>query len=165
MLGGVNEFISKSVEEAVGIPEPEANAATLRAMAEVIGLMKRQHSWIDEAPVSAEAELMKEEMWPVLRRVLDLGEGDPAVGTERAFESGVLDVPFAASRNCRGRVMIARDDAGAVRYLDPGDIPVPQSVLDRHRELLAVREKNLGHRLGARDIAGDIASISRGVLV
>jgi glutamate mutase epsilon subunit len=61
--------------------------------------------------------------------------------------------------------MIARDDAGAVRYLDPGDSPVPQSVLDRHRELLAVREKNLGHRLGARDIAGDIASISRGVLV
>jgi methylaspartate mutase epsilon subunit len=165
MLGGVNEFIAKSVEEAIGIPTQEANAATLRAMAEVIGLMKAQRSWVDEAAVGAEAELMELEMWAILRRVMDLGEGDPSVGTERAFASGVLDVPFAASRNCKGLVMVARDDEGAVRYLDPGEIPVPKDVLDRHRELLAVRERGLGRRLGAQDIAGDIASISRGVLV
>jgi methylaspartate mutase epsilon subunit len=165
MLGGVNEFIAKSVEEAIGIPEPEANAATLRAMAEVIGLMKAQRPWIDEPAVRDEEQVMELEMWAIFGRVMELGGGDPAVGTERAFAAGVLDVPFAASRNCKGLVMVARDDEGAVRYLDAGNIPVPQQVLDHHRDRLAVREKRLGHPLGAADIAGDIASISRGVLV
>lgn len=165
MLGGVNEFITKSVEEGVGIPEPEANAATMRAMAEVIGLMKAQRNWIDERAVEVEVALMEQEMAAIFDRVLELGEGDPAVGTARAFESGILDVPFAASRRCKGMVMVARDVEGAVRYLDAGNIPVPGDVLDYHRGRLANREQALGRSLSYQDIAEDISSISRGVLV
>jgi methylaspartate mutase epsilon subunit len=104
-------------------------------------------------------------MKSIFDAIVSVGDGDPAVGTVRAFASGLLDVPFAASRNCQGAVMVARDHQGAVRYVDAGNIPVPQVVLDFHRERLAIRERELGHPLGYEEIVSDISSISRGVLV
>ena len=37
-------------------------------------------------------------------------------------ERGLLDIPFAPSTHCSGKVMTARDNTGAVRYLDPGNL-------------------------------------------
>jgi methylaspartate mutase epsilon subunit len=165
MLAGCNEFIANSVQEGVGIPLKEANADTLRAIRQVIGLMRGQGARLDPPGVEHEIGLMKQEMDAILEAVLDAGDGDPALGTVRAFESGLLDIPFAATRQCRGEVMVARDAEGAVRYLDPGRIPVPQAVLAHHRECLARREKLRGGKIDYNAIVDDIFSISRGYLV
>jgi methylaspartate mutase epsilon subunit len=97
--------------------------------------------------------------------VLDAGHGDPAVGTIRGFEAGLLDIPFAASRQCKGAVMVARDAEGAVRYLDPGSVPVPTSVLKFHRACLDRREAARQKPIDYNAIVDDIFSISRGYLV
>jgi len=165
MLAGVNEFISNSVQEGVGIPVKEANADTLKAIRQIIGLMRSQHASLNTEAVMVEVESMKAEMNAILDRVLDLGDGDPALATVRAFEGGIIDIPFAASRMCRGEVMVARDSEGAVRYLDPGRVPVPAEVLKYHKACLDRRVAARRKAIDYQAIVDDIFSISRGYLV
>ena len=165
MLGGVNEFISNSVQEGVGIPLKEGNADTLRAIRQIIGMMRGQGAALETAEVSREVEMMKLEMNAILEAVLDLGDGDPVLATVRAFGNGMLDIPFAASRQCKGAVMVARDMQGAVRYLDAGNVPVPKKVLDYHSECLQARAAKREKGIDYQAIVDDIFSISRGYLV
>lgn len=165
MMAGVNEFIANSVQEGVGIPVKEANADTLRAMRQVVGLMKGQGAKLDPEGVAEEVELNKLEMNAILEAVLDAGQGDAARAAVAGFSSGMLDIPFAASRMCRGEVMVARDAEGAVRYLDPGKLPLPERVLKHHRACLARREAARGGKIDYNAIVDDIFSISRGYLV
>ena len=76
-----------------------------------------------------------------------------------------IDIPFAASRNCRNEVMVARDGEGAVRYLNHGSIPVPAEVLAYHKECLDKRERARGRKMDYQTIIDDIFSISRGALI
>jgi methylaspartate mutase epsilon subunit len=165
MLAGANEFIANSVGEGVGIPVKETNADTLKAIRQVVGLMRGQRVALDSSAVENEIRLMTLEMTAILDRVLDVGDGDPALATVRAFETGLMDIPFAASRHCRGAVMVARDAEGAVRYLDPGQVPVPAEVLDYHRACLDRRVAARQRAIDYQTIVDDIFSISLGRLV
>jgi len=165
MLAGADEFIANSVQEGVGIPVKESNADTLKAIRQVVGMMRGQGAALQSEPVEREVRLMTLEMNAILDAVLDLGGGDPARATELGFRHGLIDIPFAASRQCRNEVMVARDAEGAVRYLDPGRIPVPKEVLAHHRACLGRRESARGRNIDYQAIVDDIFSISRGVLV
>ena len=165
VLAGADEFITNSVQEGVGIPLKEANADTLKAIRQVVGMMHGQHAALAGEDVAIECAHMKAEMRAILDAVLDLGDGDPALATVRGFQTGLLDIPFAASRQCRGAVMVARDGAGAVRYLDPGRVPVPPEVLAHHRACLDRRATARGRPIDYQTIVDDIFSISRGALV
>ena len=165
MLAGANEFIANSVQEGVGIPVKESNADTLKAIRQVIGMMKGQSAALQPEPVENEIRLMKLEMNAILDAVLDLGGGDPARATELGFRHGLIDIPFAASRQLKNEVMVARDAEGAVRYLDAGRIPVPGEVLRHHRACLERRETARGRKIDYQTIVDDIFSISRGCLV
>ena len=79
-------------------------------------------------------------------RVIELGEGDVAMGAIRGVESGVLDQPFSTTQHVAGRVMGVRDNEGAVRYLDHGNIPFPREIVEFHRERIAEREKVQGRK-------------------
>lgn len=79
--------------------------------------------------------------------------------------AGLLDIPFAASKQCKGAVMVARDAEGAVRYLDAGQVPIPASVLKFHRACIDQREAVRKKPIDYNAIVGDIFSISRGYLV
>jgi hypothetical protein len=108
VLAGADEFIANSVQEGVGIPLKEANADTLKAIHQVVGTMRGQRATLAGEEVETELAHMKTEMRAILDAALDLGEGDPALATIRGFQAGLLDIPFAASRHCRGEVMVAR---------------------------------------------------------
>ena len=101
----------------------------------------------------------------ILDKVLELGEGDIAVGTVRAFEAGTLDVPFAPSRFNAGRLMPARDNTGAVRFLDYGGLPFPKAIIDFHRERIAGRGRAEQREPGFQMVIDDIYAISKGRLV
>ncbi len=55
--------------------------------------------------VELEIELIKSEVRAVLNKVFELGNGDIARGTVLAFESGVLDVPFAPAACNAGKIL------------------------------------------------------------
>lgn len=142
-IAGAVSVTTKSAHEAFGIPTPQANAEGLRMTRTAIYMAR--HIRLDGlAAFEQEKELIRREVRPIVDKVLEMGEGDVALGTVRAFEAGVLDIPWSPNRGVKSRVLPARDVDGCLRILDPGLMPFPREVLEIHEERLrqrAEREK------------------------
>ena len=88
--------------------------------------------------------MIEREVRAIVDKVLEMGDGDAAIGTVRAFEAGVMDIPWSPNRHCKSRVLPARDVDGYLRILDPGLMPFPSEIMAVHEEGLrrrAEREK------------------------
>jgi methylaspartate mutase epsilon subunit len=145
---------TKSTHEAIGIPTPEANAEGLRMTRAAIYLAR--HIRLDGHPeFEREVDLIMREVRPVIDKVLEMGDGDVALGAVRGFEAGVLDIPWSPNRQCRSAVLPARDVDGCIRILDPGAMPIPKDVLDFHEERLRKRAER-----DALDYGADLAVVS-----
>ena len=137
-IAGAVSVTSKSTHEAFGIPTPQANAEGLRTTRMAIYLARNIR--LDGLPeFEREKDLIRREVRPIVDRVLELGEGDAAIGTVRAFEAGVLDIPWSPNRGVKSRVLPARDADGCLRIVDPGLMPFPKEVLEFHEERLRRR--------------------------
>jgi len=137
-LSGATSVTTKSVHEAFGIPTPAANAEGLRITRMAIYLARNIK--LDTMPeFQREVDLIKREVSPIIDKVLEMGDGDVAIGTVRAFDAGVLDIPWSPNRWVKSRVMPARDVDGYLRILDPGLMPFPKDVLEFHEEKLRLR--------------------------
>jgi methylaspartate mutase epsilon subunit len=142
-VGGATSVTTKSTHEAIGIPTPQANAEGLR-MTRMAIYMARHIRLDGLAEFEREKDLIRREVRAVVDRVLEMGDGDAAVGPLRGFESGVLDIPWSPNRYVKSRVMPARDVDGALRILDPGAMPFPPDVLAVHEERLRKRAEREG---------------------
>ena len=146
--------VVKSSEEAVKVPGAKSNAMAVTAAMQIRELATRTpFPWEGEIPV--EAEMFKKEVMCIVDRIIERGEGDKAVGLLRACETGELDHPYLPSRYMQGRVRPARDNRGAMRILDPGNLPFTKEILEYNREKLAGRVdqgKPFDYRDGLEDI-------------
>ncbi len=142
-IGGATGVTTKTIHEPFGIPTPQINAEGLR-MTRMAIYLARQIRLDDHPEFTAEVDLIKREARPILDKTLELGDGDIAVGTVRACEAGVVDIPWSPSRHVRGRVMPARDADGYLRIFDPGDMPFDKEVLELHAEGLRRRAEREG---------------------
>ncbi len=154
-IGGAVSVTTKSTHEALGIPTPQANAEGLRMTRMAIYLARNLR--LDGLPeYECEKALIRREVRAIVDRVLELGEGDAAVGTVRAFEAGVLDVPWSPNRQVASRVLPARDADGYLRILDPGAVPLEPDVIEEHRARLARRaakeQGTLGYDLAVASV-------------
>lgn len=142
-ISGAASVTTKSTHEAFGIPTPEINAEGLRMTRMAIYLARDIR--LDGLPqFEREKELIRQEVRAIVDKVLEMGDGDVAIGTVRAFTAGVLDVPWSPNRHCKSRIMPARDADGYLRILDHGLMPFPQDTMAFHQERLrkrAEREK------------------------
>lgn len=146
-VGGAVSVTTKSTHEAFGIPTPEANVAGLKSTRMAIYLARRIR--LDGLPeYEREREMIGREVRPVIDKVLEMGDGDAAVGTVRAFEAGVADIPWSPNRFVKSRVMPARDLDGYLRILSPGDMPFDRDVRDYHEERLRKRAEREGVSYG-----------------
>ncbi|MDR0879447.1 MAG: methylaspartate mutase subunit E [Clostridioides sp.] len=163
-LAGATKVIVKTPHEAMGIPTKEANAAGLRATKQVVSMLKDQ-SLLSLSDVNEECRIIEAEMEAILRGTLELGKGDIAVGSVRAFEAGVLDIPFAPSRYTLGKVMPVRDNQGAVRMLNHGNLPFSKEIIDFHNAKLDERAKTEKRDVNFQMVVDDIYAIGKGYLV
>ncbi|HZM36942.1 MAG TPA: methylaspartate mutase subunit E [Burkholderiales bacterium] len=137
-VAGAASVTTKSTHEAFGIPTPKANAEGLR-MTRMAIYMARHIRLDGLAAFEEEKDLIRREVRAIVDKVLEMGDGDAAVGTVRAFEAGVLDIPWSPNRHVRSRVLPARDADGCFRILDAGAMPFPRDVLEVHEERLRRR--------------------------
>ncbi|ADL12025.1 methylaspartate mutase subunit E [Acetohalobium arabaticum] len=163
-LGKATKVITKTPHEAMGVPTKEANAEGLRSTKQVINMLRDQ-SLLSNDKLEEEKEMIKQETKQILDRVFELGNGDVAQGTVRAFEAGVLDVPFAPSKYNAGNLLPARDDDGAVRFLNHGNLPFSDEVVEFHQEKLEARGKSEGREPNFQMVIDDIYAIGKGRLV
>ncbi len=162
-LAKTTKVIVKSPHEAIGVPTKEANALGLRATKQMISMLADQ-SLAEEESLKTEIEAVCAETRCILDKTLELGDGDIAVGAVRAFEAGVIDVPFAPSRFNAGKILPARDVDGAVRFLDAGRLPFTQDILEFHRMKIAERGRQEHRAVSFQMVIDDIYAVSKGFL-
>lgn len=163
-LSGATKVIVKTPHEAMGVPTKEANAEGLRATKQLVTMLGDQKMPLTHE-LEAEMNMIMAETRSIVDRAYELGEGDMAIGAVRAFEAGIIDVPFAPSRYNLGKILPARDNNGAVRILDCGNLPFNKDIMDFHREKIEERARFEKRDVSFQMVIDDIYAIGKGKLV
>jgi methylaspartate mutase epsilon subunit len=120
---------------------------------------------LDIVAVEREQKVIEREVECILKKVFELGKGDVKEGTVAAFETGVLDVAFAPSVHCRGKILPMRDNEGYIRLFAHENLPFDNDLAAYHRERLEERAKFEKRSICFQMITDDIYAISKGQLV
>lgn len=162
-LSKATKVIVKTPHEAVGIPTMEANAEGLRCTKQVVNMLSDQT--FEDKRLDSEKEIIKLETRAIVDKCFELGEGDIAVGVCRGVEAGVLDVPFAPCRFNAGKMLPCRDNDGAVRILDMGNLPFSQELKDFHKSKIEERATFEKRKVSFQMVIDDVYAIGKGRLV
>lgn len=163
-LSGATKVIVKTPHEAFGIPTKEANAAGIKATKMALNLLSGQRMPMSSM-LETEIAIIKAETKCIVEQALRLGKGDLAVGTVKAFGSGIIDVPFAPSKYNSGKMMPARDNSGAVRYLDCANLPFTAELKEYNRKKLEERAKFEKREISFQMTIDDVYAVSNGKLI
>lgn len=163
-LAGATKVIVKTPHEAMGVPTKEANANGLKATRQVVTMLADQKMALTKE-LDEEINIIKAETRCIVDRLVELGEGDIAIGTIRGFQAGVIDVPFAPSKFNAGKVLPARDNKGSVRFLEYANLPFTKEIKDFHKNKIAERAKFEKRDVSFQMVIDDIYAIGKGRLV
>ena len=161
-LAGVQGFSVRTTDEAAGIPTAEVHAKCHRTAKWVVDLVREQKITLDTEETRAEERIVEIEARAILDKVLELGDGDVAVGLVRAYDAGVMDSPFSPNVHIKGKALWVFDNSGAIRYLNYGNLPLPKEAREYNERKLAQREKAQGRKLGYQTVIEDIWALSKG---
>lgn len=163
-FAGATKVIVKSPHEAMGIPTREANAQGLLATKQVVSMLKDQRM-ANTLELQAEMKIIEMETRCIVDKLFELGEGDIALGTIRGFEAGVIDIPFAPSKNNKGLILPARDNAGAIRFLETGNLPFNDEIKAFNKNKLQERADFEKRSVGFQMVIDDVYAIGKGKLI
>ncbi|MER7518603.1 cobalamin-dependent protein [Streptomyces sp. NPDC126499] len=157
-LSGATRLMLKTAVESSQIPSAAHNA-------EGLALVRSALDGPDAPPVPEEADfeedLIVREASAVLDAILALDASGLGERVALAVETGLLDVPFSPNLWNAGRAMSVRDCSGAVRFADPGAIPLPDDIARLHAR--AVRDRQTRDRADLDVlIEGDVLRTARG---
>lgn len=163
-LAGATKVIVKTPHEAIGIPTKEANAQGIRATKMTLNLLIGQRLPMSDE-VKTEIEVIKAETKCMVDKIYEIGKGDLAIGSVKGFAMGIIDVPFAPSKFNAGKMMPARDNNGAIRYLKFGNLPFTQELINFNMKKLEDRAKFENRQVSFQMTIDDIFAVGKGVLI
>ena len=162
-LAKATKVIVKTPHEAVGIPTMEANAQGLRCTKQVVNMLSEQV--FSDVRLEEEKEIIRQETRCIVDKCFELGNGDIAVGVCRGVEAGVLDVPFAPCRANAGLMLPCRDNDGAVRILNTGNLPFTADLKAFHEAKINERAVAEKRKASFQMVIDDVYAIGKGRLV
>lgn len=163
-MAGATKVIVKTPHEALGIPTMEANAQGIRDTVMTLNMLRGQRMPMSNE-LQTEINIIKAETRCMLESVYEVGKGDFARGTVEAFKLGTIDIPFAPSKYNAGKMMPARDNQGAVRYLMTGNIPFTKEIIDFNKDKLIERGKFEKRDVTFQMTVDDIFAVGKGNLI
>ena len=118
----------------------------------------------DYSKINFEKEQIKRETAQILEKIFSLSTNlsDAIV---KAFEEGIIDVPFAPSKYNLGKMMPARDIEGAIRYIDFGNLPFDDDTKKFHHLKIKERAEKENREVDFQMTIDDIFAISQGKLI
>ncbi len=164
-LSGREAVGIRTIDEAAGVPTTEAHQMSYRSAKWIFDVVREQQIAFDVKDSDVEERIAEIEIRAIINRLFELGGGDILVGAVKGVEAGVLDSPWTSNIHARDRVLGVRDCRGACRYLEFGNLPVPDEVKEFHREKIAEREQIEGRKIDYNTAVHDLWSFSRGKLV
>jgi methylaspartate mutase epsilon subunit len=138
--GGACQVVVKTTDEGFNLPRKDVNAYCIKITKFILEVLKNQR-FPDCDEVTTESKMIEKQVRSIIDTVLELGDGDLAVGAVKAFKSGLMDVVFPPNITIPGKILPIRDANGAIRFYERGNLPFPKEVLEYDREKLAEREK------------------------
>lgn len=154
-LGGAVKVITKTNQEALGIPDAASNVHGLRTTALAFSPLMDGLLSVDETLVEEELHWLRLEVADLVDPVLAAGtEAGLGQAVAAAFAAGTLDIPFSASVHAHSEVIPRRDSRGAVRFLAAGRLPFSAAVLRRNDALVASAVRGPGGL--STDVTADI---------
>jgi len=162
-LSGATRMLTKTPVEAYKIPTLHDNLQGLQL--NMSGVKEAQGQRVDEVRVEEEAAIIRREVQSIIDAVIFCGKGNIASGIVKAFQEGILDIPFAPSLYNRGEVMTARDAEGAVRFLRLGKLPFDRDLREFHDHRMNDRRRSEGlvnNRSDNELVEKDVLRIARG---
>jgi len=163
-LAGATKMITKTPYESIGVPTKEINGVGLKTSRMVVELFKDQ-IFPQSDKLTEEEQQIEKEVHCLIDKVLEVGKGDLAWGAVKAFEMGIIDVPFAPSKHNMNRILPARDNEGFVRILEFGSIGMSEEIKAFHLSKLQERAKTEGRELSFQMTVDDIYAVSDGKLI
>ncbi len=163
-LSGATKMITKTPHESIGVPTKEANGQGIKASKLVARIMHDQQFPECQA-LTDEMDQIEKEVNCLMDAIFRVGEGDLAQGTVKAFEQGLIDVPFAPSKYNAGLILPARDNNGCIRILEFGNLAFTEEIKDFHRKKIAERAAKEGREVSFQFTIDDVYAVSMGHLV
>jgi methylaspartate mutase epsilon subunit len=155
----------RTIDEGAGIPVKEAHAVSYRSANWIFNVVRQQKVNFQLEEIMVEERINEMEIRALLDKVLEVGEGDIAVGLQKAFDLGFMDTPFSSNKHTQGKVLGVRDMRGACRYLDFGNLPLPKEAKEYNQEKIAERERIQGKKLDYHTVVEEFWSFSKARLV
>lgn len=162
-LAKATKVIVKTPHEAAGVPTKEANAQGLRATKQVVNMLFDQR--IVGSRLEAEKAIIKDETRQIVDRCIELGNDDIIVGAIAGINAGIIDIPFGPAKCNKGLMLPARDNTGAVRILNVGNLPFSDDLKKFHAEKLAERAAFEKRDVSFQMVIDDVYAIGKGRLV
>ncbi|MDT0604372.1 hypothetical protein [Thalassotalea castellviae] len=118
---GADKIITKTREEASGIPTKEANAKTVANTQYSLGILNGLPNVVDEE----EEEILTLEVKAIMEAVFN----DPADTLWRkvfnSIKNGIIDVPFSPHIINHNNMITVRDANKNIRIIKRGNVPIP----------------------------------------
>ncbi len=119
-LVGADKIITKTREEAAGIPTKEANAKTVANTQYTLRILNGLPNVVDEQ----EEEILTAEVKAIMEAVFN----DPADTLWRkvfnSIKNGIIDVPFSPHIINHNKMITIRDANKNIRIIDRGNVPI-----------------------------------------
>jgi methylaspartate mutase epsilon subunit len=131
----------------------------------MLNVVRRQGIKLKDERLELEEKITEMEVRAILNKVMELGNGDIVVGFIRAVEMGVVDSPMSGNVHVKSQVLGIRDKEGAVRYLDFGNLPIPEEAKEFHREKVRERELAEHRKMNYEVFIEDFWALSQGQIV
>ncbi|WED23411.1 hypothetical protein L3Q72_19415 [Vibrio sp. JC009] len=126
---GADKIITKTREEASGIPTKEANAKTVADTQYTLGILNGLPNIVDEQ----EEEILTAEVMAIMEAVFN----DPADTLWRkvfnSIKCGIIDVPFSPHIINHNKMITIRDANKNIRIIDRGGVPIPDRCFEYER--------------------------------
>ncbi|EAR60351.1 methylaspartate mutase [Neptuniibacter caesariensis] len=126
---GADKIITKTREEATGIPTPQANAKTVADTQYTLRILNGLPNIVDEE----EEEILTLEVKAIMEAVFN----DPADTLWRkvfnSIKNGVIDVPFSPHIINHNNMITIRDANKNIRIIDRGNVPIPDRCFEYER--------------------------------
>ena len=117
---GADKIITKTREEATGIPTKEANAKTVANTQYSLGILNGLPNVVDQE----EEEILTEEVHSIMEAVFN----DPADTLWRkvfnSIKNGIIDVPFSPHIINHNEMITIRDAKKNIRIIERGSVPI-----------------------------------------
>ena len=135
-LVGADKIITKTRDEAFGIPTKESNASAVSKVQYTLGILKALPTISDEE----EEENLTREVDEIMEAVFEDSADTLWRKVFNAIKKGHIEIPFSPHIINNNKVITVRDKKGNIRIYDKGDLPISDKSFAFEKAKLSVGE-------------------------